>query len=183
MFQNNFRLVQQRWIRARAVAHRGQAPNHPIEPPTPRAEGFSLVELVVVILILGILAAVAVPKLMRQTREAQVTAVVRDLQMAYDAFERYYIEHGKWPEDVNSGNFPPEMKGYLNPKMFTQRNTLGGYYDWNRSYGAAAAISIKMQPADVELFREIDRRMDDGNLATGNVKRQSSYHLNYIIRP
>ncbi|MCA9210864.1 MAG: prepilin-type N-terminal cleavage/methylation domain-containing protein [Planctomycetales bacterium] len=169
--------------RSRASRAGGVSQNRQATGSGRRALGFSLVELVVVILILGILAAVAVPKLMRKTREAQVTAVVRDLQMAYDAFERYYIEHGEWPEDVYSGNFPPEMKGYLDPKMFTQRNSLGGYYDWNRGYGATAAISIKMEPVDIELFREIDQRLDDGNLNKGNVKRQSSYHLNYIIRP
>lgn len=144
---------------------------------------FSLVELVVVIAILAVLATIAVPRLLKRSRESQIAATVRDLQMAYDTLQRYHIEHGSWPADTQHKNFPPELKGYFNEKFFTEKNSAGGWYDWNNGFGAQAAIALWMQPADLEFFRAIDRRLDDGNLSTGNVRKQDSKTLNYIIVP
>lgn len=160
--------------RTRSVAGRAYAFGH---------RAFSLVELVVVIAILAVLATIAVPKLLKRSRESQIAATVRDLQMAYDTLQRYHIEHGSWPADTHHKNFPPELKGYFNEKFFTEKNGAGGWYDWNKGYGARAAIALWMEPADLEFFRAIDRRLDDGNLNTGNVRKQDSKTLNYIIMP
>jgi prepilin-type N-terminal cleavage/methylation domain-containing protein len=57
-------------------------------------KGFTLIELVVVVMILGILAAVAAPKLLGTSGTASDNAAKESLGVVRDAIERYTAEHG-----------------------------------------------------------------------------------------
>ena len=60
-------------------------------------KGFTLVELLVVITIIGILAAIAVPKLMGSTETAKISKVQADLRTIGSAIAMYQAEKGKDP--------------------------------------------------------------------------------------
>ncbi|MFM8334328.1 MAG: type IV pilin protein [Opitutaceae bacterium] len=59
-----------------------------------RLSGFTLVEIMIVVLIIGILSAIAVPALLHVKSKSEETLVLNTLRQLYDAKERYFLEDG-----------------------------------------------------------------------------------------
>jgi len=64
--------------------------------------GFSLVELVVVVLIMGILAAVAAPRMFDKMDEAKQSSTKQSLSVVRSSIELYKLENGSYPPDPSS---------------------------------------------------------------------------------
>ncbi|EMS3087902.1 pilin, partial [Neisseria gonorrhoeae] len=76
-------------------------------------KGFTLIELMIVIAIVGILAAVALPAYQDYTARAQVSEAILLAEGQKSAVTEYYLNHGEWPEDNTSAGVanPTEIKG------------------------------------------------------------------------
>lgn len=64
---------------------------------SPRASGFTLIEIMVVITILGILAALIVPRVVGRTDDARIAAARQDIASVMQALKLYRLDNGRYP--------------------------------------------------------------------------------------
>src|SRR5713226_9182638 len=88
-------------------------------------EGFTLIEIMVVIAIIGLLATLVVQNLRGATDKAKRTKAMADIAELKTALDRYYIDNGSYPTGdqglsalvtaPTTGNIPPnyEEAGYI----------------------------------------------------------------------
>ncbi len=62
-----------------------------------RARGFTLIEIMVVIVILGVLAAIAVPRIMSKPDEARVKAAQTEIAQLLQALDLYRLDNQRYP--------------------------------------------------------------------------------------
>jgi prepilin-type N-terminal cleavage/methylation domain-containing protein len=146
-----------------------------------RQGGFSLLELSIVIFIISILAALAVPAFKQALLESRARAVANDLRVYAGAFQAYAQEKGDWPAgDAVPGAFPSGMGGSLSKTNWERVTPIGGRYTWapdslhqGERYHAAIVLSSTADTtisSDKKQLLEIDRTIDDGDLDTGNFR-------------
>ncbi|NEX61357.1 type II secretion system major pseudopilin GspG [Noviherbaspirillum galbum] len=61
------------------------------------SRGFTLIEIMVVVVIMGILAALVVPKLMGRTDDARITAARQDIATLMQALKLYKLDNQRYP--------------------------------------------------------------------------------------
>ncbi|EMU2712078.1 pilin [Neisseria gonorrhoeae] len=77
-------------------------------------KGFTLIELMIVIAIVGILAAVALPAYQDYTARAQVSEAILLAEGQKSAVTEYYLNNGKWPANNGAAGVastPTDIKG------------------------------------------------------------------------
>lgn len=75
-----------------------------IPSPCHRASGFTLVELLLVLMILGVLAAIVVPKFSGRTEQARVTAAVSQIATFGTALDAFEVDNGFYPKGKDGLN-------------------------------------------------------------------------------
>ncbi|HGM2175714.1 TPA: pilin, partial [Neisseria gonorrhoeae] len=73
-------------------------------------KGFTLIELMIVIAIVGILAAVALPAYQDYTARAQVSEAILLAEGQKSAVTEYYLNHGEWPENNSAAGVASASK-------------------------------------------------------------------------
>ncbi|MBH6661898.1 pilin [Neisseria meningitidis] len=73
-------------------------------------KGFTLIELMIVIAIVGILAAVALPAYQDYTARAQVSEAILLAEGQKSAVTEYYLNHGEWPANNSSAGVATSSK-------------------------------------------------------------------------
>jgi prepilin-type N-terminal cleavage/methylation domain-containing protein len=136
--------------------------------------GFTMVEVMIVVAIIGLLAALAIPSISKARHNTQKNTFLNDLRVATDAFETYNINNrGKYPANRSPGILPPEMADYLARFSWTKTTPIGGSWDWdyNTGGGVTAGISVRGGSWGDTDMQEIDDAIDDGNLTTGDFRK------------
>ena len=65
--------------------------------PRSKNRGFTLIEIMVVVVIMGILAALVVPKLMGRTDDARILAAKQDLATLMQGLKLYKLDNQRYP--------------------------------------------------------------------------------------
>jgi len=163
--------------------------------PRDRGEaGFTLVEISVVVFIISLVAALAVPALKKVQIEARSAAVANDLRVFAGALQTYVHERGDWPPgNADPGVFPAGMEGYLRESNWTRPTPIGGLYTWapntlqqGERYRAAIVLSSAGTNAvttDKNQLLDLDRKVDDGSLDTGNFRLGYRNYPVFVLEP
>jgi len=150
--------------------------------------GMTLVEVLMVVVIIGLLAALIIPAFNLALRSRQNAECASKLRTAVTAFEMYRSEFGSYPADRTPGVVPPEMTDFfaaLNiDDWWSQSTELGGSWDWDNGYNFKYSVSISAPTKSAAQMQEFDKLIekpnDGGDLSTGNFRKVGTqYH--YII--
>ena len=102
-----------------------------------RARGFTLIEIMVVVVIIGILGALVVPKLLGRTGESRVAAAKVDISTLMQALKLYKLDNQRYPT-TEQGLISLTTKPTAGPAANGWKN--GGYIDklpkdpWGHDY-------------------------------------------------
>jgi prepilin-type N-terminal cleavage/methylation domain-containing protein len=168
-------------------------------PMKQSASGFTIIELLIVVVVIAILAAISVAAYSGLGIRAQASAMASDLKAAEKAFNAFRITSGAgdWWIDTEAtltgstaGNpridtiitaqpelqkylaAPPTRDGFITPNHWFYDNDGDTY---NGCSASTAGVSfVIFNPQNTELVQAIDDAIDDGNLSCGKVRMAGS---------
>lgn len=158
--------------------------------PSPRARGFTLLELAAAIGVMAILASVAVTGGGAALDRARSSRAVADLKIVVASLREYQSDVGVFPsarEDL--ANRPADAPRWRGPYLERWPQGLGAdpaavwsygtgtWFDGRPSWGLAICSAGGLDP---ELIARIDRASDDGDTATGAVRLDNNCLRVYV---
>ncbi|NBD38280.1 MAG: prepilin-type N-terminal cleavage/methylation domain-containing protein [Verrucomicrobia bacterium] len=153
--------------------------------------GFSILELAVVLAILSVVAALAVPAFQNLLRESRLSTLANDLRVHAQAIDTHVAESGEYPQShYRVGEAIPGLEGSLSSKWL-ETTPVGGGYTWiytqqgdpDRRNGFIQIVERPGRPLIITLddVRKFDKRIDDGNLAEGRLQLAGT-RIRYYVR-
>jgi len=109
---------------------------------TIRTAGFTLVEIMIVVAIIGLLAGIALPNFVKARAASQANACINNLRKIDDAQNQFAIEHQKNTGDTL--NFPGDLTPYikLNSNGSIPACPVGGDYYSDGTVGGKPTCSL-----------------------------------------
>jgi general secretion pathway protein G len=145
------------------------------------SKGFTLVELMIVVAIIGLVAAIAVPGFLKARNSARNSRFTGDLRTARQAFIVYSMEQGAYPADETPAVTPSGMGPYLGRFDWTADTVLGGQWDWDyKVFGITAGVSVYRPSSSAAEMAKIDGLLDDGNLNTGSFRSRANGYVSIL---
>jgi prepilin-type N-terminal cleavage/methylation domain-containing protein len=152
------------------------------------AGAFTLVEILIVVLLIALLAAIALPQFRAPQEDARHVAFINDLQVFAEAAKLFRIRTGDHLKDADTGLLPEGWGEYVNARRWVRTTPIGGAWDVERdSYGVVSALGVDFsgggEDRDDAYMLEIDRLCDDGRLDTGQFRKLAEGLYFYVLAP
>lgn len=159
----------------------------------PAKAAFTILEIMIVVTIIGIIAALAVPAFDMIRTRSRISTFTNDLRIFDAAFTNYEAEKAEYPpSEPTDGAYPAGMEGLLSNQWPSSR-PISGKYSWVYNPNPDPALSeafIQIQGTaaepillDASELEKVDKNIDDGNLSTGKMVSSGMTIRYYIKRP
>ncbi|ADE56045.1 type II secretion system protein [Coraliomargarita akajimensis] len=144
---------------------------------------FTLVELMIVVAIIGLLAALAMPVFSKVRQAARHSRLANDMRQFSDAINQFALETGDFPADTSVGQISDGLAKYIKVDSWHSRPIIGGSWDVARDGGsyicAVGVVDYEVTEAELAAF---DKRFDDGDFSTGLYQKQDSGYFRIVQR-
>jgi general secretion pathway protein G len=131
--------------------------------------GFTLIELMVVVVIIGLLAAIIVPRLVTRAEHAKRTATKAQIKQFCNAVDMFKLENGKYPDTLQELMNPPadakKREAFMDQ---IPKDPWGNEYVYRRgtgnrpyeiiSYGANGTEGGEGEDADVTSYEDVSAK-------------------------
>ncbi len=154
----------------------------------PDNHGFTLVEVLIVVILLGILGAIVVPTFSQSSVESQQNTFASNLRTYSQAATVFHFRTGQYPSDAGCGQCPAGWEDYVSSAQWQRPTPVGGLWDvqFNRN-GVTSAVGVhfhgaSINPGDAYMLT-IDSLIDNGDLTTGVFQKIANDRYYMIIAP
>lgn len=124
--------------------------------------GFTVIELLIVVAIVGIVSTIAIPQLLTAYRRAKITRLVAEVSSFQRALVEYAIDYSDFPDEKDFGKKTLEpliSEGYLKANLITRlcRDDEIHKYDFDPDKGKALKWHLhpKLKPYDDGTYKVV----------------------------
>ncbi|PST87843.1 prepilin-type cleavage/methylation domain-containing protein [Photobacterium sp. NCIMB 13483] len=74
-----------------------------------KQQGFTLIELMIVVAVIGVLSAIAIPQYQKYVAKAEVASVLSTMTGVKTNIEAFVVENGRFPDNSTVGETPKDL--------------------------------------------------------------------------
>lgn len=149
-----------------------------------RKSGFTLMEILIVVTILGILAAIVIPSFASATNDTRKAAFVGDLRTFENAIRLYYNDNSDWPVDGGSGTVPAGLEPYIKVHKWEDGTPIGGVWDNETNDILTVGVGVHFdgsgETRDTDFMTLIDNTVDNGDITSGSFRQYGDRYYRVI---
>lgn len=135
----------------------------------------------IVVVIIGLLAALAIPGFRHITETSRMTSFVNDCRVFEGAAQHYLLEEGAADiEDTSTGELPDALVDYIEGASWFSDTPIGGSWDFDTGYGFTGVGAVGTTLSD-DAINRLDERFDDGDVSTGRIRLVGGNRVYWVI--
>ncbi len=121
-----------------------------------KKKGFTLIEMLVVVLIIGIIAAIAFPQYQKAVLKSRLALVQIATRNIYDALQSYYMANAKYPSQLNELDISFPGGSYVNENTLSFKKYTCVYFPMGGPPSPSVYCSVRVYGIGIRYMLRAD---------------------------